>query len=1176
MELSPASMRRLALVIVFFLLYFGADITQAARSPAIRPGRSSPERQRQVSDAFRNFTGDNNPRVVGRLRSLPANDSDILINATRNPQKLKELSEKSWKEIGVTILMGLIKRKQVHIIIQLWSDVKLKIVLEKYVLPKLNANVTRRLLKSVSDDDFKRLVLPLLQNIGLMPGARNATCQRVKKVFSKPDSKQSSDAGRTAGKKSVAKQAPKCPAVKQEKVREMKRFLSCFNKKCFLGLSKEQLKIVLGSFPAEKVGAWLDKNITSRLLGDCAALTEEDLKGPLGTLVKHAGDKCSQAIPPEKYCKVVGRGGGFGGSSGKNKPSKVFAEEMRKKMKKGCASNLRDPDFLSSNPDLCRSFKKSDVNNVKLPTENSKKKEFLEKCLCPKGTSKQQAKQVIRKVMKAVGKDVSKWDKPLIESIKYCICGLKLEDFKKMPNAIVKSAWNSLKSGVKQCGKSRCKIGKILVRKFMEAEGLTDKDPNAVKKVGDLFLCLGRKVFLALGKGVAKDFDVTAIANMKSKSGRKRLLFVLFTDLSLKDMGPSARSLSLKDMKSQSIEDLGLGANSTEEDAEKLKNVELSIPAAQTVIKITISSWGQPSENNTVYWTPSDITDVLKPAVKGIPKETIEKLPSNRILDVVQGLVEHDSKEIYPQCKALVKKIKEIQNLKKSSDFKTSSVKTFGKCLGELMEEELQNLPETNEVCVFFGTIQGYESAGKKKNMAIFCISFMTEGKGAKDLKSDHLSALGNLVAFLKASELAEIPAGELDGALSDVAKAFCGHVFKDESKDKREAQKWNDQIHKKRKDLVAKLKDKANNIDRLGCLFGGLEERDVEGVSKETLQDNADEIKKCKNKGLQKAANKKVREPEKKSRRKRRDLSSETAEDIESLSLQALDADDITTISCDAFNSNIEEIGNTAFSESQLKAWAQVVKKCWNKDVKLYTADQLQSLGTLARGFTADELGMMDLSEDESIETLGEESYTDEQLKKAWQQVKTKKGKAVKDLDQFELASLGNFAKAMTPEEIGQIGPFEEVVENLGNITGWSEEQLDQLKKMASKFYGSDASKWDTAEIYNVGTVVGGFSEDELKNLNDEQLKYITDDGVAEIPARKLNALSLDQLNTMKPSQLAAITSEQKDGLSVAKRNALEKETGAEEPQDDAGSNMVYSLVVLLVPFVNAFIFAN
>ena len=38
---------------------------------------------------------------------------------------------------------------------------------------------------------------------------------------------------------------------------------------------------------------------------------------------------------------------------------------------------------------------------------------------------------------------------------------------------------------------------------------------------------------------------------------------------------------------------------------------------------------------------------------------------------------------------------------------------------------------------------------------------------------------------------------------------------------------------------------------------------------------------------------------------------------------------------------------------------------------------------------------------------------------------MKTKKAKEAKDLDKYELSSLGNFAKAMTSEEIGQIAVF-------------------------------------------------------------------------------------------------------------------------------------------------------
>ena len=73
-------------------------------------------------------------------------------------------------------------------------------------------------------------------------------------------------------------------------------------------------------------------------------------------------------------------------------------------------------------------------------------------------------------------------------------------------------------------------------------------------------------------------------------------------------------------------------------------------------------------------------------------------------------------------------------------------------------------------------------------------------------MKAEKLSILGNLVAFLPEEDLAEIPEEEVDGALSDIAEGFCDPVFKDESIDKGEAQKWNDQIRKKQKVLAAKM----------------------------------------------------------------------------------------------------------------------------------------------------------------------------------------------------------------------------------------------------------------------------------------------------------------------------------------------------------------------------------
>ena len=66
---------------------------------------------------------------------------------------------------------------------------------------------------------------------------------------------------------------------------------------------------------------------------------------------------------------------------------------------------------------------------------------------------------MIRMILKNVGSNqVSKWDKELVASAKYCICGLRIADFKNMPNALVERSWKSLVSAVKKCGRRQMEI----------------------------------------------------------------------------------------------------------------------------------------------------------------------------------------------------------------------------------------------------------------------------------------------------------------------------------------------------------------------------------------------------------------------------------------------------------------------------------------------------------------------------------------------------------------------------------------------------------------------------------------------------------------------------------------------------------------------------------------------
>ena len=55
---------------------------------------------------------------------------------------------------------------------------------------------------------------------------------------------------------------------------------------------------------------------------------------------------------------------------------------------------------------------------------------------------------------------------------------------------------------------------------------------------------------------------------------------------------------------------------------------------------------------------------------------------------------------------------------------------------------------------------------------------------------------------------------------------------------------------------------------------------------------------------------------------------------------------------------------------------------KAWDSDVSKFTSEQLQSLGIIAVGFSAADLGKMNLAADDDIESLGSEyGYTSDQV---------------------------------------------------------------------------------------------------------------------------------------------------------------------------------------------------
>ena len=85
---------------------------------------------------------------------------------------------------------------------------------------------------------------------------------------------------------------------------------------------------------------------------------------------------------------------------------------------------------------------------------------------------------------------------------------------------------------------------------------------------------------------------------------------------------------------------------------------------------------------------------------------------------------------------------------------------------------------------------------------------------------------------------------------------------------------------------------------------------------------------------------------------------------------------------------------------------------------METFTDNELQQLNEFAKGFTGDELKMMNLVPTEVIESLGSvKNYNTAQVTKGFEKIKS--SKAVGSMTGIDLMGLGSFALGMSEEDI-------------------------------------------------------------------------------------------------------------------------------------------------------------
>ncbi|XP_028399694.1 uncharacterized protein LOC114523069 [Dendronephthya gigantea] len=418
------------------------------------------------------------------------------------------------------------------------------------------------------------------------------------------------------------------------------------------------------------------------------------------------------------------------------------------------------------------------------------------------------------------------------------------------------------------------------------------------------------------------------------------------------------------------------------------------------------------------------------------------------------------------------------------------------------------------------------------------------------EMSGDELVNHGHLVAWLDPDQLDEIP-----------GKLFVENL--EDFRDNLEEQQRHKGFRRLIRNITKKIIDHlggasaltADLIAQLGVLRKGLDKDDIKKMNSEALdalQLYEDDLDKDTAKQLFKSREERVT-----SRRKRADPDTRLQDVdfflISGQTILGLPASDIAKIQGSVFEDIVGSVSQiSGWEQDQLDKWAEKAKDVWGA-ANTFKTDELLLLNNFVKGFSASELNSMDLSSDDVINSFGQVTgYSAEKAQQLFAKIKT--NTLVSAMTGADLLRLGTIAHGMTADDITKINEnaFREALSQLGKMTGWSNEQLMELKNKAVAVYG-ETSSWEGVVLSTVNVIIGGFNDKEVKALEAEDLQYISTEAIAALPPNKFNQLSADLIRQLDGEQAQSVTDEQISQLTVEQKNAL---TSAQYGDGDGGDD--------------------
>ncbi|CAL4058542.1 unnamed protein product [Meganyctiphanes norvegica] len=286
-----------------------------------------------------------------------------------------------------------------------------------------------------------------------------------------------------------------------------------------------------------------------------------------------------------------------------------------------------------------------------------------------------------------------------------------------------------------------------------------------------------------------------------------------------------------------------------------------------------------------------------------------------------------------------------------------------------------------------------------------------------------------------------------------------------------------------------------------------------------------------------------------------------------------SLETNEIKNMASEDVMSCLADLGQAEITQEKAKALAEKVYMAKSQNLDL-TSDEIQSLGYILRGFTADQIMNFSVPTTSSdIAALGiERDLTQEQLTALAKKVN--EWKAVENLSSDELKNVNKIVCGFSAAEVEKL-KTDSIMKALPTLRDLDDCSSNVTMKLANKAFMkyNETGKITDAMVAELGGLVGNLAPEYINKIPSDAMAGLTVKGMESFTPDAIKSMNIDQIKALPVAAAKALTSNQQSHFNEDMKEAL-KNGPLKDPNvetKDSGANSFIGSAVLCAFGVSA-----